>query len=221
MHIAELQILTNDIIETENFYNKVLGFSTIEKTTITISFEAGTSKLVFIQSNEPGPTYHFAFNIPCNKVEEALQFINSGTAILPVTENSNIADFNNWNAKAFYFYDNNGNILEFIARFGLNNETIEAFSNKDILSISEIGLVVDNVKTYCNQLRRENNLEYFSRQPASENFTVLGDDNGLLIVVPNGRSWYPTNKPSGKYFTKVKLLNREEVLEITMYENNS
>ncbi|HRI19649.1 MAG TPA: VOC family protein [Panacibacter sp.] len=216
MFITELQILTGNIQETEKFYSEVLGLFIVHKSSISISFLAGTSKLIFIETKEQDPTYHFAFNIPCNKLNEAYNFISAQTEILPIKGTGNIADFKDWNAKAFYFHDNNNNILEFIARFDLGNETVEPFSGNGILSISEIGLVVNDVTSYCNQLIEKNKLTYFSKQPPSDNFTVTGDDNGLLIVVPNGRSWYPTNKLSARNFTKVKIDNDGNIIDLLL-----
>ena len=54
---------------------------------------------------------------------EAFAWANKKVELIPITPTSNIADFKNWNAKAFYFYDNNQNIVEFIARFDLDNNS--------------------------------------------------------------------------------------------------
>ena len=37
--------------------------------------------------------------------------------LLPYSAKEEIADFSSWNAKAFYFHDNNGNILELITHY--------------------------------------------------------------------------------------------------------
>ncbi|WP_260321042.1 hypothetical protein [Peribacillus simplex] len=40
-------------------------------------------------------------------------------------------------AHAFYFYDPSGNIVEFISRYEIAKDSIEPFSVKSILNISE------------------------------------------------------------------------------------
>ena len=63
-----------------------------------------------------------------------------------------IAQFENWNANAVYFYDNNGNILEFIARHDLQNNQFTPFNSESILNISEIGIVSEAPLELANQL---------------------------------------------------------------------
>lgn len=216
MDILELTLLTNNINETEKFYTGLLGLEIIEKNNSSISFLTQQSKLTFNKTENQKPFYHFAFNIPNNKLNEALIWINSKIDIISLEQKEKIADFITWNAKSFYFYDNNNNIVEFIARFDLDNQSDINFESSSILSISEIGFVVTNVKNKSEQIAIENNLTNFSKQPNRENFVALGDDNGLLLFVENQRFWFPTNKPAENYWTKVKIKNNEQINEITV-----
>ena len=115
MNILELELLTDDLIKTEVFYNEVLGLQTVSKNESYISFIAGATKLTFRPSENLNPVYHFAFDIPKNKLMEAFSKIEKKTEILEVIPPDKIADFYNWNAKPFYCYDNHGNIIEFLA----------------------------------------------------------------------------------------------------------
>src|SRR3954453_13270704 len=117
MNILEIEILSDNLVETEMFYAELLGLPTTRKDQNSISFLAGKSILTFIQSNELNPTYHFAFNIPNNKINEAVNWASSKVDLIDSSDSRIVANFESWNAKAFYFYDNNRNILEFIARF--------------------------------------------------------------------------------------------------------
>jgi hypothetical protein len=134
--------------------------------------------------------------------------------LLNTEDNHVIADFTNWNAKSFYFLDNNGNILEFIARRGLNNESHTPFNSSSIISISEFGLVTDNVADTAQKLRNNYGIPLFSRQPVLRNFAAVGDDNGLLILSTTGRNWYPTDITVQGFYNKIKLHEGEKTLEI-------
>ena len=114
MKIQELTLKTNKLSETKEFYGKIIGFEIINETGTSISFAIGTSILIFelLEGNE-NPKYHFAFNIPLNKIDDAINWILERTSLIS-TENSYITDFENWKAQAIYFFDNNRNILEFI-----------------------------------------------------------------------------------------------------------
>lgn len=107
---------------------------------------------------------------------------------------SDIADFVNWNAKSLYFFDTAGNILELIARFDLKNDSQKFFNAESLLSVNEIGLVFppEQFDTTVSALLQRFDLPYFSKQPPLPKFRAIGDDDGLFIIVPAGRHWYPT-----------------------------
>jgi len=204
MNILEIEILTENFDETENFYSKLLGFQIQSKNRNTISFSAGKSTLTFIPGNR-NPRYHFAFNIPNNKLDEALIWISKKTELIKNPENTFIANFDNWNAKSLYFYDNKGNVLEFITRFDLNQISDKPFTSESILSINEIGVVTDNPIAFAEKMINENQLQYFVKGPKKEDFVVLGDDNGLIIVSNPHRDWYPTHNRAEKHYVKMKI----------------
>ena len=130
-------------------------------------------------------------------------WLESKVAILEVIPPDKIADFHNWNAKSFYFLDNNGNILEFIARFDLENEAEKSFDGSSILSISEIGFVSKNIEQLSKELCEKYGLSAYSKQPKLEKFIVLGTVTGLFILVEENRNWYPTTIKSKSFWTKV------------------
>jgi catechol 2,3-dioxygenase-like lactoylglutathione lyase family enzyme len=205
MDILEIELLTDNIEETSRFYSGLLGFEKFRVDAKTISFRAGQSLLTFNQSDNINPKYHFAFNIPCNKLDEAITWISSMTKLIHTTNEQLIADFTDWNAKSIYFNDNNGNILEFIARFDLNNLSEKPFDISSIESISEIGIVADKPLVIAEKFITENNLSYFSKGAKSDTFIALGGDLGLFVIVKTNRNWFPTNEPAVKYFTKIKV----------------
>ena len=214
MKILELELLTDNINETESFYNDVIGLQTLSKTNSSISFSSGSTKLTFRSSENLDPIYHFAFDIPNNKLQEAFEFIEKKTEILPVIPPDKIADFYNWNAKSFYFYDNNGNILEFIARFGLDNASEKPFDGSSIVSVSEIGFVGKIVSQLSDEICKKYDLSVFPKQPKLDKFIVLGTDTGLFIIVEENRDWYPTHKKAKSFWTKVVFLNNGRIREL-------
>jgi len=214
MKILELELLSDDILKTEVFYNEVLGLETMYKGDSSVSFNAGATKLTFRSSKNVKPVYHFAFDVPNNKLLEAFDWIEKKTKIMYVIPPDKIADFYNWNAKSFYFYDNNGNILEFIARNDLENASQKPFDGNSILSVSEIGLVSKNVSQQSDELFNKYGLTPYSKQPKLPKFIVLGTVTGLFILVEENRDWYPTDKKSKSFWTKVVFSINGQTMEI-------
>ena len=214
MQIFELQLLTTDIPQTKKFYSEILGMEILHADDSSIKFSAGYSTLIFKKTNNKNPFYHFAFTIPSNKFDEAHAWTKQKVPLLPITPESTIANFTNWNAKAFYFYDNNQNIVEFIARFDLDNNSDKPFEGSSIFSISEIGIVTDNAKGYSEKMIEEYGINFFSKQPPQDDFAAIGDDHGLFIMVNDKRNWYPTDKPSGKFWTAIKFEQQGKVINL-------
>ncbi len=192
MNITRLTLLTDDLEATKAFYQGVTGLTLLRSEESELCFQAGHTELIFRQSEDIRPVYHFAFTIPANKLEEAMAQLRSKTQLLSLPDGETVADFANWNAKAFYFYDNNGNILEYIARYDLQNASDQSFSGRHICCISEVGLVTEHVSDLATQIHEAYSTPFFPKQPPSDLFTVLGDDNGLFIIVIKERHWYPT-----------------------------
>lgn len=220
MNIKEIELLTGSIDKTLKFYTEILGFEIINSDTKTISFKAGQSDLTFNQSDNSEAKYHFAFNIPKNKLDETIEWISGKRELIKTSDDEVIADFENWNAKAVYFYDNNRNILEFIARYDLNTISEKPFDINSIISISEIGIVTDKPKVLADNLVRENQLYYFKKGPKREDFVALGNDNGLFVISNPFRNWYPTEQRAEKHFTKIKIIIDGLIKDISINEGN-
>jgi len=214
MKLAHIQIQSNNIQQTATFYKDILDLPIIEKIKESVSIQAGNSVLEFVENPAFNSIYHFAFNIPENKLDEAIDWCKSKVDLIFIEDQKVITNFENWNANAVYFYDNNGNLLEFIARHDLDNAQTEAFSSKAILNISEIGIVNENPLKLGNQLIEEHGLDFFSKNDNTELFSAVGDDEGLLIIVKPNRNWYPTQTPSESNKTAVRIENRGNKIEL-------
>lgn len=214
MKLAKIQIQTPNIQQTTAFYQDILELPIIEKTVDSVSIQAGNSILKFVEQPSFKSIYHFAFNIPENKLDEAIKWCRNKTDLIVIEDENVITNFENWNAHAIYFYDNNGNLLEFIARHDLHNSETETFSSKCILNISEIGIVNENPLELGNELISKYDLNFFSKNTNSEAFAAIGDDEGLLIIVRPNRNWYPTQTPSESNKTEVRLQNNGNGIEL-------
>ena len=82
----------------------------------------------------------------------------------------------------YYFPDPAGNILELDCPRGLASQSAgDHFGPEDILHISEIGLVVDDVRAVAKRLQTTLGVEVF-RDSSFEDYAQLRDSNGVLIL---------------------------------------
>ena len=185
-----------------------------------ITITAGETKLIFEEASQnDNPFYHFAFNIPSNKFEEAHEWVKPRVDLLWLKDyNGYVADFVNWHAKSFYFKDPAHEILEMISRFDLNDNPGEVFSSAQIRNVSELGIVFP-VKSFDEDVKammKEYSLDYFDKQPPLEHFRAIGNHEGLFIVVPENRVWFSTEDKSKIYKTEVTFLDKNKLHKLIL-----
>ena len=198
MRIKKITIQSNKLQLLKEFYERVLHLN-IDEQGNSMNIHIGESLLQIDEVTSGDPYYHFAINIPCNKIEEAREWLKNKVKLMWMDDyKSDIANFVNWHAKSVYFFDPAGNIVELIARFDLRNESDESFSSNQLLSISEMGIVFPEkeIENRTREILDQSPLGYFLKQSPMSQFKVIGDDEGLFIIVTEKRNWYPTSKPS-------------------------
>jgi hypothetical protein len=219
MIIKKLVLQTAYLETLKEFYSSLLQLTVRAINEKEIVINVGSSDLTFMETSKGQPFYHFAINIPSNRIGEAKDWFTNKVKLLWIEDyKSDIADFVNWHAKSIYFYDPAGNILELIARFDLNNNSNDTFSSKQLLAINEVGLVLNQneFEARTSELLKNYGLSYFSKQPPLSQFRAIGDDEGLFVIVPEYRNWFPTDKPAGIFPMNVEFesAGKEYRLEI-------
>jgi hypothetical protein len=176
------------------------GFSRVQhlvdrphvRTTLTVT--AGGTELLFTRdaSGAAPPFYHFAFNIPENKIVQAHEWQIRRSPLLPIPGTlrdpampPEVVDYRHWNAHSIFFFDPAGNVVEYIARHDLRNPASGSFGPHDILYASEIAFVVDDVLKAVPAVAAASRLSTYGT--ASEAFAALGDEKGLLLIMKRGR----------------------------------
>lgn len=189
MKIKRLTVKSNKLKEQLRFYKNQLGFEVSEYDEKCFVVQAGYSQLCFEYSKEFQP-YHIAFHIPDEEEEKALRWIESEKPVLK-DSTEKIIDFNNWNAKSVYFYDQEQNVMEFISRRDFNHKNSALFNAQSVVGIAEIGLAVEKIETIHDQLEELGLKKYDGNL---DSFCAIGDDEGLIICVDqNKKTWYPTS----------------------------
>lgn len=194
MQFEHVTLWTGKLEETKDFYTQRLDLTLLEDRVDCFTVQIGSTHLTFNSTDEAkedySPFYHYAINIPENKFQEVKSWALSRLTLITEDGDDEIF-FESWNANSIYFEDPSGNIVEFIARHHLNNGITHSFSAADLICISEIGIVTDEVIPY---VRSMNERGISCWRDESETFTALGDENGLFIVVKTNREWYFSNQ---------------------------
>jgi catechol 2,3-dioxygenase-like lactoylglutathione lyase family enzyme len=171
--------------ELPAFYGEVLGLPLAGA-----AIRLGETLLRF-EPEDDGAFYHFALLVPGDRFDEALEWTHGRVELL-----GDVFDFDFWDARAVYFHDPAGNIVELIAHHELDqNGRSGAFAAAELVGISELGIVGDPP-----QLLRELEtigLELWDGSVEGKNqLAFVGEQGRTLILSPPGRGWLPTSRPA-------------------------
>jgi hypothetical protein len=191
--LAHCELATAATLDAmEAFYHGRLALRT-ERSAGRLTVSAGDTRITFVEDRRAAnPFYHFAFNIPENKIVAAREWQLQRSPLIPIPDRnrardlpSDIVDYSHWNAHSIFFLDPGGNVVEYIARHDLKNAAAGPFTSRDILGVTEIALIVDDVPGTVAKLRPALALQQY--RGSSDDFAALGDEEGLVLVMRRGR----------------------------------
>jgi len=178
--------------EMAAYYKDVLEMS-IELSEDRLEIQGGETLITFTPAAAgTEPYYHFAFNIPENKIVSARNWLGDRTklAVTPARNRekglpNEVMALNFWNSHSVYFWDPAGNILELICRHDMKNGTKGEFRGDEILYASEIGFVTEgSVNEMAGQIKSTFQLPQY--RDGGDGFRALGDETGLLVLFKQG-----------------------------------
>lgn len=192
--------------ELASFYEGSLGLPSARFDASSLTIEVGESVLEF-RAGSGSPYYHLALLVPGDRFDAALDWVEGRVELLPDAETGDpVFDFTSWHAKAVYFHDPAGSIVELIAHHGIGaSGALGAFSPDELLGVSEIGLVCDP-PSLAASLERALELEVWDGTVEGEGrLAFVGEKARTLILCRPGRPWLPTGRPAEAHPVEVTI----------------
>ena len=227
MEIVRLEILTNNLTSTRNFWGGKIGLEEVteETTNSKVTYKLGTSLLTFRFFYQQEPfVNHFAISIPPNQIENALIWLKSKEVKI-IKNEITIADiYANpvFNSKSIFFDDAAGNIVELIAFQNLGPEfegkriskTVDGpFSKDQLFNISQVSLAGINVRAAYDVLHTIFEYDSLSRSTAS--YKPTGGPEGLILLRLKSRPYLPTEDnypPDVPSFTTLTIRHPKDTI---------
>ncbi len=167
------------------FYGDELGLP-LDRETIVV----GETRLRFRVENG-GAFYHFALLVPGDRFEAAVAWAQERVELL-----GDVFDFDAWDARAVYFHDPAGSIVELIAHRGLEeNGRTGSFAAEELVGLSELGIVGDPTEL-LRQLEADGLELWDGTVDEPDRLAFVGEKGRTLILAPPGRGWLPTARPA-------------------------
>jgi catechol 2,3-dioxygenase-like lactoylglutathione lyase family enzyme len=201
---AELAVATARLDAVAAFYEQTLGFAVEQRDgRVVIPVGADVLELVAV-GDATDPFHHFALLVPGDRFDAARAWLGERAETLTRNDGETVFPFDFWDARAVYFHDPAGNIVELIAHAGMAERGAAGdFSAAELAGLSEVGIVVDDPAAAVATLERELGLELWSGDAAQLAF--VGAKAHTLILAPPGRGWLPTGRPAEPHAATVSL----------------
>ncbi len=216
MKVEHLKLYCANLDELRFFYTKKFNFPIVEDAGDCLTLKVGNSLLSFEENRIHKSYYHFAINIPYSSVNKALKWAHKKVEVIHY-ENQAIQEFNAWEARAIFFLDPAGNVVEFIGRKRFNDDKLGSFNEEAFISISEVGIPVFEVSSAFKAINHATGIEKFDC--VSNTFCAAGNDEGLLILVDSAeKSWFPTDDPARAFNLEVYFRVGARLFHLTYHE---
>jgi catechol 2,3-dioxygenase-like lactoylglutathione lyase family enzyme len=201
---AELAVATTRLGAVAAFYEETLGFA-VEQRDGRIVVPVGADVLELVAAGDAtDPFHHFALLVPGDRFDAARAWLDARAETLAREDGATVFPFDFWDARAVYFHDPAGNIVELIAHAGTAERGAAGdFSAAELAGLSEVGIVVDDPAAAVATLERDLGLEFWSGDAAQLAF--VGAKAHTLILAPPGRGWLPTGRPAEPHAATVTL----------------
>ena len=197
--------------ELSQFYLGCLEARRADGETDLLAVEVGET-VVELSAADGAPFYHFALLVPGDRFAAALDWARDRVELLFDPESDDaVFDFTNWDAKACYFHDPAGNIVELIAHRGVGEAGATGpFASDELIGVSEVGVVGDP-PSLARKLERVLDLAVWDGTVDGEaRLAFVGEKARTLILCRVGRGWLPTRRPAEAHPVEVVLSGSSE-----------
>lgn len=188
MKIINVSISATDVASAAKFYRETLLLP-VEMTPSGAEITIGSSRLTLTEGDDFEGVHHLAFGILPSEFDMAHEWLSRRVPLLEDDGNDVHLGGDDWKSRSLYFLGPEGIILEFIAREADSSKVPGSGEKPYMVSISEVGIGVENVPEAVSMLSKELSVPHF--YDLSETFASMGGHDGLIIVVQKDRLWFP------------------------------
>ena len=190
--------------ELAAFYGERLGLSIGAGKGGALAVRVGPARLSFSPAPDE-PYHHFALLVPGDRFAAAHGWISERVELLGAGGGSNVFEFDTWPARACYFLDPAGNIVELIAHPGIadTGDADPRFDARELAGISEAGLVAADLPAAARTLAAAG-IEIWDGDPTA-GIAFAGRRAHTVVLSAADRNWMPTQRPATPFPVAITL----------------
>lgn len=186
MFIKQVDIEVSDLASATSFFADVLEVP-VRRQNDPTDLTIGSSTLILTGGEKRAGVHHLAFDIPPGGFEAHRAWLEAKLPLLSSADGT--TEFEGppgWNSRSIYFSGPDQMVLELIARRQRPRPWAHV---PELISISEIGVAVTDPLATAQTVQAETGAGVLGS--SSPEFVPVGDHDGLLILVKDGRAWLP------------------------------
>lgn len=212
MKIQEVSYQTADFESVREFYVERFGLPVVTETADRFVVEVGETAVEFTRAEDDAdPFYHFTWDVPENRFEDAKAWLAERTDLLESPDGDDEVYFEALDFHSVYFFDPAGNLGEFAARHTLDTASDRSFDATELVRVSEVGMPVEDVVEDIETLESDTVID---RHPAlgelNPDISPVGNDEGMFPIIRTGKEWFMTDKPAEVHPITVELGGDED-----------
>jgi catechol 2,3-dioxygenase-like lactoylglutathione lyase family enzyme len=198
--IQHVTCLATNLDAMKSFYAGTLQMPVVEESADQFTVQVGASTLTYRRSDSPA-FYHLAFLLAPEAFEGMKAHLTAAPGLLAEADGTVLFTSGQWKANHFYFEDPDRNILEILGT------TAGESAAAPWARIGEVGLPLPNLAEFMHQIAH---LVPTEMAPDDETFQFYGNEHGLLVLVREGRPWFPTDRGATAHDIEVVLAGSAE-----------
>lgn len=207
MHVRKVTYETARVDALREFYLDTFGLPVIEDAADRFAFAVGETVVEFTRATgDSDPFYHFTWDVPENRFDEAKAWLRDRTALLESPDGEDEVYFEQLDFHSVYYLDPAGNLGELAARHTLETASDRPFDAGSFVRVSEVGMPVGDVRGAVETLAADVGV---TRHPeldgCSPVLTPVGDDEGMFPLLREWKEWFMTDRPGRVHPIAVEL----------------
>jgi len=211
VQILEVHLSTSRLAAQHAFWADTLGLGALDDGPERFTVAAGATRLTFEEvtggsaAAEIGlSSAHVALDVPADDLDAARAWLAARVPLVTDDDGAEVFDHPpDWASSAVYFLDPDGNVAELVGRRRRRLPSRGAFGPASLVGVSEVGIATPSVPELVGRLHAELGIGVWLG--ADERFATVGAEDGLFVVVAEGRSWWPTAQPAGQHALEVAI----------------
>lgn len=210
MQIRNVRYETAAYETVREFYTELFGLPVVHEGPDRFAVAVGETTVEFVRTDgDDEPFYHFTWDIPENRFDDAKAWLRDRTDLLKTDDGETTVYFETLDFHSVYFRDPAGNLGEFAARHTRDTTVDGPFDASAFVRVSEVGMPVRDVTGVIETLESDTGIgPHPGIEAVNPVITPVGNDYGMFPLIREWKEWFMANESARIHPVTVELADQ-------------